>query len=1104
MKRSRFAGIAVQLLLLGMLLVAINTAASLAQEPVPPQPEESAASSPQPHVHRRPAKWDNLGLKLADGHITDPLANGRREFDWDKIALLWQNESDWNLTAKTYDVNAKLEAPIAKDRRTVTRIDLAGNMDMAAGHLGAKPGWIQTVAAYQSAQNHIFMMLQHMDADLKIDWIEPFDTGEKVAGEYTEGIYQYGAQIRLATGDFDADGLDEVVMAWEAYGPRLYLKVYDTGAGWTLIPKGKISDEYLYGAKFLDMATGDFDGDGKDEIAIAFDGYTELTVKVYDVDGNGNLVAKAKLGNQGTWPGQISVATGDISGNGVDEIVVAFNLVNSVEGTQLKVYEVSKDLRTLTLKGSTNQPFTPVTRSSVVGVGAGDFNLDGFDEIALVYPMGPDTTYYGRCYVQVYAADVTTDTHQITKLLPRQRLLSDWLYTHGELSLSVGDMNRDAVDEIVAAQEKRTPGTTSDIAVGIFSVGPQLDYVKQEGLTRTGEHIYTSAASNGHVAMAIGGYDGNNVYVGQGKYWPLEKTLQNLATINAPPKHKDTVGGETVDVNVTDRCHPPVGPPCTYAKYENEQKTSTTMSLETHADWAVSIEVKRDFKFVSASMEASYSGSFEEESSRYKSIEFGYDVEADHDDAVIRIAQGLHVWEYPVYAPDAGHQNGHILVVFPMQVIPECVKDCEVATTAFISGKAVTSGYRPNHEFGNAMSYSNQVPTDVKTSIKSGAAFMLGANPYQMWVKWDDIKESQTKISNEMDLQESLKATIKGVTLQQKGKYGAGEVTVNKASFETSTSIHLYLDEIEQQYAYEVRPILYWAKPDGRLVLDYAVLPGATVKPQPPTWWQKEYGVDPDPAFNLPWKDGEEGPEWVLVSREIDFDPLSPTAGDQVTITAKVRNYSLVGVDNVPVRFYAGDPDKRGQVIGNETVDLSPMLSDEAVLHFDTTGYAGQTLDIFCVIDPKGTIQEVHEDNNKAYARLPVVPPGDATSPASLSISPDSITFDPELPAAGEAVQISATIRASGDTFTHVAVEFWDGDPAAGGRYIGGRMIPMILAGQSSTTSVHWDTSGLRGQRDIWVVVHQHPDEDTAMDNRARRALNLEPHRLYLPAVWKN
>jgi hypothetical protein len=207
----------------------------------------------------------------------------------------------------------------------------------------------------------------------------------------------------------------------------------------------------------------------------------------------------------------------------------------------------------------------------------------------------------------------------------------------------------------------------------------------------------------------------------------------------------------------------------------------------------------------------------------------------------------------------------------------------------------------------------------------------------------------------------------------------------------------------------------------------------------------------------------------------------------------------------VPVRFYAGDPDDGGTQIGETTLaTINPMSSTPASVKFDTSGHSGQTVDIYAVIDPNNTLQEMHKDNNKAYAKLPVKPLADPAPPATLSITADNIAFNPGTPAAGEVVQILATVHASGDTFTHVAVEFWDGDPVRGGRLIDGRVIPMILDGQTGTADIGWDTAGLRGRRDIWVVIHRHPDEHALHDNRAHKALNLEPHWLYFPLVGKD
>ena len=270
-------------------------------------------------------------------------------------------------------------------------------------------------------------------------------------------------------------------------------------------------------------------------------------------------------------------------------------------------------------------------------------------------------------------------------------------------------------------------------------------------------------------------------------------------------------------------------------------------------------------------MKASYGESFEKTTTSFSSREFGQDVHADEDDAVVRLVQSLNIWEYPVYADGTDVVQGHILVVWPDKADPACTSNCSAAITQVIAGESPTSYYVPNHEIENVLSYSAMAPTDISTTIKSDVKNDLGVNGYQMWVKWSDVQEDETKQSNKLDLEASLELSGWGQSLTTSGSYSQGETTVNKVSFEQSTEIHLYFLGIEQKYSYGVRPFIYWAKPDGHLVLDYQVTP---VTATPPTWWQTTYNK-PDPAFNLPWKDGSMGDAYTHLSREITFNPTS-------------------------------------------------------------------------------------------------------------------------------------------------------------------------------------------------------------------------------------
>jgi hypothetical protein len=222
-----------------------------------------------------------------------------------------------------------------------------------------------------------------------------------------------------------------------------------------------------------------------------------------------------------------------------------------------------------------------------------------------------------------------------------------------------------------------------------------------------------------------------------------------------------------------------------------------------------------------------------------------------------------------------------------------------------------------------------------------------------------------------------------------------------------------------------------------------------------------------------------------------------------VTITAKVRNYSPVAAQSVTVRFYLGDPDHGGPQYGSVHAipQVSPQGSILVMEHLDTSAYAGQTLNIYARIDPYPN--EIHSDNNKAYAPLPVKPRSGRVSPATLSIASGEIAFHSAPATLGAQTHISATVRARGDTFTNLALEFWDGEPYRNGStIIGGRIIPMVLRNEAVTDGIPWIPRGVSGQRQIWAVIRGSELEDAYSDNRAYRMLNvLIPH--FFPFILK-
>lgn len=180
---------------------------------------------------------------------------------------------------------------------------------------------------------------------------------------------------------------------------------------------------------------------------------------------------------------------------------------------------------------------------------------------------------------------------------------------------------------------------------------------------------------------------------------------------------------------------------------------------------------------------------------------------------------------------------------------------------------------------------------------------------------------------------------------------------------------------------YTVSPFVYWAS-NGALVLDYAVSPD--VSAGVPSWWESMYGNLPDLTMKLPWKyDAQKGigstnPEVQKEeTRDIIFSPIRPVSGEEVTISARIQNYSLV--DNFTpfnVRFYLDDPRNGGILIedrNGETDFEIPSINARKSHIVNLEGWivpedANRDTKIYVVIDEENAVNEVHENNNIAWA----------------------------------------------------------------------------------------------------------------------------------------
>jgi hypothetical protein len=219
--------------------------------------------------------------------------------------------------------------------------------------------WYWDVAASQWTQ----MEDSATDGDIAAGEFTGDDIAD-VASSWPSGLwYQDGdtlewtrvtrsAATRLTAGDITGDGLSEIIGSWDS---GLWYRNVALST-WNLITP-------FYGGAPLvgDIAAGDFTDDGRADVAFIFlsdiiliDMTINRTIPIQDRTG---VVPK-------------SVTTGDVTGDGRDEIIVSFDDgiwywdVTAQQWTQMTSYVTDGD------------------------IAAGDFNSDGFTDVASIWPSG--------------------------------------------------------------------------------------------------------------------------------------------------------------------------------------------------------------------------------------------------------------------------------------------------------------------------------------------------------------------------------------------------------------------------------------------------------------------------------------------------------------------------------------------------------------------------------------------------------------------------------------------------------------------------------------------------------------------------------------------